>query len=53
MSKKTFADELREENERLRRRFIYHTRPRRLLSIDEARELAERVADTSEQKAGE
>jgi len=41
--KKTLADELREEEQRARRRFIHATRPKRPLTLDEARELCERI----------
>ena len=39
----TFADELRLEQEALARRFVFHTRPRGTLSLDEARALSERM----------
>lgn len=42
--KKTLADDLRAEEQRARRRFIHATRPRRPLTMDEARELCERIA---------
>lgn len=40
----TLAEELAAENERLRRRFVHATRPKGLLSMDQARDLAERMA---------
>jgi hypothetical protein len=36
---KTLAEEMREEAERLRRRFVEFTRPKRPLTMDEARRL--------------
>lgn len=45
---KTLAQELAEENEALRRRFIHHTRPKRPLTLDEARALQMAVIDSSE-----
>lgn len=55
MSEKTLSDELREENDRLQRRFIHHTRPRRPMTMDEALELAERMANVGSKthQAGE
>ena len=40
----TLADDIRQEEESLRRRFIHHTRPKGPLSLKEAIELAERVS---------
>jgi hypothetical protein len=44
MTEKTLADAIREEEERARRRFVHHTRPKGPLSLQEAIELCERVA---------
>lgn len=44
---KTFAQEMREEEERLRRRVVHATRPRHPMSLDEAMELSARMAGTS------
>lgn len=47
---KTLAEELKQEAERLRRRFIHAARPKRPLSFDEARALCARVANTEPEK---
>lgn len=44
---KTLAEELAIENELLRRRFVYYTRPKRPLTMDEARKLHQAVIDSS------
>ncbi len=41
---KTLALELAEEERRLTQRFIHATRPKRLLSLQEATDLSERMA---------
>lgn len=41
----TFADDLAQEDELLRRRFVHATRPRGPLSMDQAAELCERMND--------
>lgn len=51
MKEKTLAEDLREEAERLRRRFIHHTRPRGLLTLEQAIELCERMNAVPEQKS--
>lgn len=53
---RTFADELRAEADLLRRRFVYHTRPKRLLTMEEAGELCRRMespVDTGNQLLSE
>ena len=45
---KTLAEELREEGELLRRRVVHATRPKRPLTMDEARKLHEAMIDSSE-----
>ncbi len=45
---KTLAEELAEENERLRRRMVHATRPKRPLTMDEARLLHEAMIGSSE-----
>jgi hypothetical protein len=40
---RTFADELRAEEELLRRKFVYATRPKRPLSMEEAEALHRRM----------
>lgn len=47
----TFANDLKREADQLRRRFVHHTRPNQPLSMDEARELSERMADEKERNA--
>jgi hypothetical protein len=42
----TLADDLRLEDAALHRRFIAATAPKRPLSLDEARDLSERMTDT-------
>ena len=42
-AERTFADDMREEEERLRRRFVHATRPRHPLSMREALELSARM----------
>lgn len=39
----TLADALRREEEALHRRFVWHTRPKRPLSLDEAIALSKRA----------
>lgn len=41
---KTFAEEYREEEERLRRRFVHATRPRGPMTMEQAAELCRRMA---------
>lgn len=43
MDEPTFADEMRRENELLRRRLVHATRPRGPLTMQEAADLAERM----------
>lgn len=43
MTEKTLADAFREEEELARRRFVHHTRPKGPMSLDEAREICERM----------
>lgn len=43
---KTLAEDLREEAEQLRRRFVHHTRPKRPLTMNEARALCEAMDKT-------
>lgn len=40
---KSLADELREENELMRRRFVHATRPKHPLNLQEAMELCQRM----------
>lgn len=40
---KTFAELFKEEDELLRRRFVHHTRPKGSLTMEQARELCERM----------
>lgn len=47
---KALAEELKAEEERLRRRFVHHTRPRDPLTLKEAIELSERMAGKPEDK---
>lgn len=44
MTDETLAEALRKENELLRRRFAHHTRPKGPLTLEQARELAERMS---------
>ena len=44
MTGKTLAESLKDEEEALRRRFVHHMRPKRPLSLEEALELAKRMA---------
>ena len=48
--KKTLAQELREEDEALQRRFIHHTRPKGPLSMEEAQALCERMANVDKKE---
>lgn len=43
--RKTLAEDLREEAEQLRRRFVHHTRPKGQLTLEQARKLAEEIAE--------
>lgn len=45
---KTLAQEILEENERLRCRFIHHTRRHQNLTMDEAMKLQQALIDSSE-----
>lgn len=45
---KTLAEELREEEEAARRRFIHHTRPKRPLTLDEAIKLHRALINSSD-----
>lgn len=47
MKQPTLAEELAHENELLRRRFVHTMRPKGPLTMEQARELAERMAGTS------
>lgn len=42
---KTLAEELADENDRLRRRVIHATRPKGPLSMDDAADLSRRMSD--------
>jgi len=44
---RTLAEELKHEEELLRRRFVHHTRPKGPLSLKEAMELSERMQGKS------
>lgn len=44
---KTLAEELAEEEERLRRRMVHATRPRGPLTLEQARDLCERMEKKS------
>jgi len=50
MSEKTLAEELRDEAELHRRRFIHATRPKRPLSMDEAADLCRRIEGEKPQR---
>jgi hypothetical protein len=45
----TLANDLRAEEDALRRRFIHHTRPKGLMSLAEAIEFAEKIESVTAQ----
>jgi hypothetical protein len=47
MTDRTLAEELAAENELLRRRLVHFTRPRRQLTLEEARKLHEALIDST------
>lgn len=48
----SLADDLRKEAEQLRRRFVHHTRPKRVLSMDEAKKFAAKASERPCPKCG-